>query len=156
MTLGNAISLAKLLAFVGIIGGAYYLGYKHEHARRLTERAAVVQATQVATQAQIALNEALAAKYRERASNADRNHQTALAAANNAAARYVAAHRLPDRSCAPSGADPVPAADIAGGGDGAGVEAIMVAVSADDVAICSANTARLEAVRQWGVAIQGR
>ena len=152
MTLGNAISLAKLLAFVGIIGGAYWLGYKHEHARRLTERAAVVQATQLATQRQNALNEALAAKYKEHARNADLHYSAALADARAAASRYIASHRLHNGSSAPSGADSVPAAGVAGGGDGAGSTPIMVAVSADDVAICTDNTARLEAVRQWGLA----
>lgn len=91
-------------------------------------------------------------KAKEIADNADRNHQAAQAAAGAAAERYIAAHRVQpaDRGCPVTVAAP---AEDRGpqSGDRPGADAELVAVTADDIRICTANTQRLIDARTWAL-----
>lgn len=99
------------------------------------------------------------ARYRALAERTDHDIQLAKANAMARADRYIAAHRV--RCAADTGA--AGRADRAGQGAGAkgdhrpGAAAKLapdlVAVSAADIRICTANTERLIAARKWGLAI---
>ena len=91
--------------------------------------------------------------YRNLAQEADDNAEQALSTAMDAAERHIAANRV--RCPGNRGSVERPAANpeggSAGGGDGPGAAAELVAVTPDDVRICTTNTIRLEAAREWGL-----
>lgn len=116
------------------------------------ETAQVIQAGKEALAQQIALNEATKAKYEAAAEKADHEHSIQLADAMSRADRFIRAGGL--RKAGGSGASVAntPAeGQAAGSGDGAGPGSELVAVTPDDVRICTANTVRLQAVREWGL-----
>ena len=97
---------------------------------------------------------AIAAKetyYKEQANAADQNYATAVDDARSATDRYIAAHRV--SACPTSGAASAaparPQSNAAQGSDGPGTAPYMVAVSPEDVSICTSNTLRLEAGKLW-------
>lgn len=99
-------------------------------------------------QAAIAAKEAY---YKEQANAADQNYATAVDDARSATDRYIAAHRV--RVCPASGAASAaparPQGNAPQGADGPGAAPYMVAVSPEDVSICTSNTLRLEAGKLW-------
>lgn len=98
------------------------------------------------------------ARYRALATKADTEHASNLETALAAARRHAAANR-----CAPVRLQPesAPAVGSPGGsgtgaeggsaesGNGSGGDAQLVAVTEDDLRICTVNTSRLQAVRAW-------
>lgn len=118
------------------------------------------QVTAKATEALIAqkaVNAAQEQKWKEKAHAADQKHETELAAANAAAERYIRDNRLLRQAVARG------ASGESGGaaqGDGAqdsyrsGEAADLVAVTADDVRICTENTRRLIDVRDWALGLE--
>lgn len=98
------------------------------------------------------------ARYRALASKVDTEHASNLETALAAARRHAAANR-----CAPGRmrTEVAPAVSPAGGsgtgaeggsaksGDGPGGDTQLVAVTVDDLRICTVNTSRLQAVREW-------
>ncbi len=108
-----------------------------------------------AREAQIALNRETKAKYEAAAKEADHEHEKALALANDRTERWIANHRVrpqEDRSRA-SGTSAPSQGEATERGDGRSEGTDLVAVSADDVRICTANTLRLKAVNEWGRAL---
>lgn len=101
-------------------------------------------------------------KYAELAERTDREAHIAQEAALDAAERFIAANRVrcaPDRSAASAAVAPA-SSDSAGSGDGPGGtseldEVSLVAVPDEDVRICTRNTNRLIAAREWGLELQG-
>lgn len=103
------------------------------------------------------------ARYRALASKADTEHASTLETALAAARRHAAAHR-----CAPVGLRPETAPAVsppgrsgagaedhrAESGDGPGGTAQLVAVTEDDMRICTVNTTRLQSVREWAQELQ--
>lgn len=91
------------------------------------------------------------AYYKEQANAADQNYATAVDDARSATDRYIAAHRVPacPASGAASAAPARPQGNAAQGSDGPGTAPYMVAVSPEDVSVCTTNTLRLEAGKLW-------
>jgi len=121
-----------------------------ERDKARAETAQVIAAGKEALARQIALNQATKAKYEAAAKEADHDYRIALADAMSRTDRFIRAGGL--RKAGGSGAS---VANAPAEGEAAGVyqgmpaDAIMV--SADDVRICTANTVRLQAVREWGL-----
>ena len=124
----------------------------HEHAGRLADHAAYVKAQQDALAKALAAKQAQEARYKEQADEADRKAQEATVDANSRLAEYIRTHRLPAHVASPSGGPGGPAqGDSAPRGDGPRSAPELVAVTPDDLAICTTNTTRLEAVRDWAL-----
>jgi len=116
------------------------------------ERAAYVQAQDEAKARAVAAVKAQEARYKEQADNADRNHEQALSDANSALDRYIAANRVRRTGTADRASGGTVASAQGGSAesfDGPGEAAFMVAVSPDDLRICTVNTERLIAARDW-------
>lgn len=100
----------------------------------------------------IAVKLATEAHYKDLANDADKEHAAALVAAHDATARYIAAHRVRiDGSRASGGTVASAESGGAQGGNRPGAPSDMVAVTSDDMMICTENTTRLQAVRDWAV-----
>lgn len=93
------------------------------------------------------------ARYRAHAERTDANAEKAIADARAAAERYIARMRPQGTPGAPGGPAASPDSGSAPDGNRPGGEAELVLVSADDIRICSVNTARLEAVRDWSLGL---
>lgn len=89
------------------------------------------------------------AKYRTEAERADNEYQVALTDALRRARLYAAANRVRSEAVGSASIGTIARAtgDSAGSADGPGQEAVVVA--SEDVEICTINTARLEAAREW-------
>lgn len=119
--------------------------YKDELAKR-------DQASAEALAQQIALNEQTKAKYEAAAKEADHDYRIALADADRRTDRYIRDNRVRKAGgSGASGSDATAEGEAAGGSDPASPGAELVTVTADDVRICTANTVRLQAVREWGL-----
>ena len=107
--------------------------------------------------AQKAVNAAQEQKWKEKADVADQKHETELAAANAAAERYIRDNRLlrqaVDRGTSGE-AGGAAQGDGTQGSDRSGAEADLVAVTADDVRICTEHTRRLIDVRDWALGLE--
>jgi hypothetical protein len=134
---------------------AHVISVERHTIARLTTQANAFRAAQ--DEAEHLAQEALhhqEALYRAKAQDADHAYQTQLAAAQSAADRYIAGHRVhTDGSRGASGA---PASAPGGGAaspDRPDNPADMVAVSADDINACTVNSTRLQAARDWALGI---
>ena len=117
--------------------------------------AETIKAGQQAYAAQVALNKAAEAKSAAIAKETDIAHSKDLADANAAADRYIAANRVRPHGGSGAGKAGASAEDqTAGRSDATSEQTELVAVPAADVRICTANTLRLEAVRDWGIALK--
>lgn len=89
--------------------------------------------------------------YRDKAKEADENAQEALSGAMDAAERHIAANRVqcPGNRSGVVGPAPDAGSDSASGDNGSSGAPELVAVTPDDVRICTTNTIRLEAARAW-------
>lgn len=93
-------------------------------------------------------------QYRSKANEADQSYRAGLADARAAADRYIAAHRVRSASRrAASAAVASAESDRAGSPDRADQATDMVAVTADDIQVCTDNTLRLEAARAWALSL---
>lgn len=146
------IPLIALIAFlwVKLYGFLWWDGAIEQRDKARAQVVQVIAAGKEALAQQIALNEATKAKYEAAAEKADHDYRIALADADRRTDDFIARNRL--RKAGGSGASVANApaeGEAAGSGDGAGSDAVMV--SADDVRICTANSVRLQAVREWGL-----
>lgn len=127
-----------------------------EHAGRVADRAAYTEAQRQAAILARQAREAQERRYAEQAEKADHDHELALADAMGRADRFIAAHRVRTAGAvARPASDPGSAAEghRPESGDGPGAAPELVAVTPDDVRICTANTTRLEAVREWALGL---
>ena len=155
--------IAKLPWYVlALAGCAAAILWQHHAEVRKDARIAALSATldQVkvaqaqAQKAAQAAHDAQEAAYRAKAQDADNAYQTQLAAAQSATDRYIAAHRVRSDVAGPTGGTVASAAgDSAPRVDGPGIAADMVAVSAADVGVCTVNTQRLQAARDWAMGL---
>ena len=114
------------------------------------ETAHVIAAGKEALAAQIALNAKTKAAYEAAAKEADHDYRIALADADRRTDRFIRNNRVRQAGGSGAGASsPAAEGEAAERGNGAGADAVLV--SADDVRICTANTVRLQAVREWGL-----
>lgn len=149
----NWFRAIQLGAFLGM---ALYAFMEHRNAIGWAKAyTAAVAAGAAAEQKQIAAGLAQEARWATKASEADHDYQTALARADGISAAYARTH--PVRLCAGAGAvsraDPVPQASGAATVAGPGENAELVAVTADDVGICTENSVRLQAAREWAAGL---
>ena len=151
------LGIAGALAAFGLIAASWHYrhAYHAEQTLRTADKAAYVAAQAQATSiAQRAL-EAKETEYRSKANAADQAFQSKLADARSAADRYVLSHRVRweapsrDASGTPSGSQ----GGAAQGTDGPGTAPFMVAVSEGDIQVCTVNTERLEAAREWALSL---
>jgi hypothetical protein len=146
-----AIVLALLLRLYGFL---WFDGVIEQRDRARVQFADCQRAGIKAREAQIALNNQTKAKYEAAAKEADHEHEKALALANDRTERWIAANRVRQTGGSrPGGASPAAEGEATERGDGPGEGTDLVAVSADDVRICTANTLRLKAVNEWGKAL---
>ena len=150
-----------ILALVCLLGvqtarieGFLWLDGLKDRIASLRGSLAEIQAAQKVAEARaIAAKLEAERKYAEKAKEIDREHQAELADASDRAARYIAANRVQCPSVGSPGSGAVAAADGSGAtsSDGPGSTAIVdaVAVEAEDIHICTTNTSRLQAVRDW-------
>jgi len=149
-----------ILAALVIVWLAYRAGYnaRDERAdREMSEMLASVEAGQErARAAQQAAMDAEQARYDELAERTDANAEIAQLAAMDAATRYIERNRVrPPSGSVASPAIAAPQGDGASGDNGPDQPAIVdaVAVSADDVRICTVNTSRLIATQLWAMGL---
>lgn len=133
-------------------------GWKPKAERLQTDLDAMKRAQKAAADAAKAARLAEEARYRQLAEDTDAKLQQAQSRALDSAERFIVAHRLPAHVAGPaSGSGTGPESDRAGGDHGAGgtaeLAADFVAVSADDVRICTRNTARLVAAHDWAATL---
>ena len=140
------------------LAGWQYSGKQNALADLAAERLAhaeTIKAGEQAYAAQVALNKAAEAKSAAIAKETDDAHEKQLALANDRTERWITANRV-HKDCASrtsatsSGAE----GPVAESGDATSGQAELVAVPAADVRICTVNTLRLEAVRDWGIALK--
>jgi hypothetical protein len=122
---------------------------------RKADRLSYTQAQQEALRRALAAKAAQEAHYKELANETDRKAAVAAVDANARAAEYVRAHRVRDKAA--PGSSSGPAASPNGGGaqgaDGPGGEAELVTVTPADVQVCTDNTTRLQAARDWALSL---
>lgn len=119
-------------------------------------KVAIIDKTAAALAAQKAVNQAKEAEYQEKAREADQKHRAELSQAMAAAERHIAAHRVRQGGCgsATGNAGSAAQGDGPAGADRSGADAELVAVTADDVRICTVNTQRLLDGREWAVGLE--
>ncbi len=107
----------------------------------------------------VAQKQAEEARHKANAERIDRDHENQLADARSDVDRYIAGHRVRPQggaTAAQGGGGPAFAAAgdrSASGSERSGETAFMVAVAEADIGICTANTLRLEAVRDWALGL---
>ncbi len=107
----------------------------------------------------VAQKQAEEARHKANAERIDRAFKNQLADARDATAEYIRNHRVRVESgagTAQGGSGPTLAAAGdrgASGGERSGGTPFMVAVAEADIGICTANTLRLEAVRDWAAGL---
>lgn len=154
------IVLALLVQIHGlpIVGGGLKADLAAERAAHLETQHRYALAQIEAAEKARAYRLAEEGRYRAKAERTDTEHAKDLEIALAAARRHAAANR-----CAPLGLRPevTPAVSPPGragtgpedhrteSGDGSGGAAQLVAVTEDDLRICTVNTTRLQAVREW-------
>lgn len=122
-------------------------------AARKTDHEAYVKAQQDALAKAVAAKAATEKKYADLAERTDADAKLAHDAAMADAERYIALHRVRNQAAASQTGGAATAAEDHGApsGNNSGSAPVVdeVTVNADDVRICTTNTTRLEAVRQW-------
>lgn len=159
------IVLALLVQVYGlpIIGGGLKANLAGERAaHRETQRRYALAQIEAAERARVyRLTEE--ARYRAKAERTDTEHAKDLETALAAARRHAAANRCAAVGLRPEGAPPVSPPGRAGtgaedhgaeSGDGSRGAAQLVAVTEDDLRICTVNTTRLQSVREWAQGLQ--
>jgi hypothetical protein len=151
------LSIAAAVAVFGLIVASWHYrsAYHAERALRRADRAAYTQAQVEATR--IAYDALRAAETRSqiKAKEADHEHALALADARSATDRYITAHRVRGQTVAGVASGTVAISESGGAqsADRPGASPDMVAVTAGDIDICTINTTRLEAAREWAAGL---
>lgn len=115
------------------------------------QTAEIIKASEEAERLAIADREAREKRSKENADATDKEHKSALADATSAASRYISLHKV--GKCSASQTTPASQDHGAEGSIGSSSEAVMVAVSEADIHICTENTTRLDAVRDWALSL---
>lgn len=148
--------IVLLVAGLWLRGEHYQGRYEGERTAHALTKANVARAQDQALAAAVAARNQAEARYRALAEQRDYDHAKTLTIARSATDRFITGNRCvrPESpsgasgrtaTAAPSGRAVVPA--------GTGPAAELVAVDADDIAICTENTVRLEQVREWALSL---
>jgi hypothetical protein len=139
------------------LAGWQYRGKQHALADLAAERLAhaeTIKAGQQAYAAQVALHAKDLATFKAAKKDTDDAHQPKLAAALDSTSRFAADNGL-RKACARIIPTSSPAeGPVAQGDNGPDLPTDLVVVPAADLKICTTNTLRLEAVRDWGIALK--
>lgn len=158
------ITLALLVQVHGLplLGGGLKANLASERAAHLeTQRRYALAQVEAAEKART-YRLAEEARYRMKAERTDTDHAKDLETALAAARRHAAANRCAPLGLRPEGSPTVSPPGRAGtgaedhraeSGDGSGGTAQLVAVTEDDLRICTVNTKRLQAVREWSLGL---
>jgi len=140
------IVAVSLFAAYNYIGASKWQGRAE---RALAAVEARDEASKAATAKQIAMNDKRTQGEKDNAN--DKNDRIAQLEAGNRATVYRDRWRVRN-ICegSPAGADNAPESAVAESGNGAGDIADMVAISGADFDRCTANSVRLQSVKQWG------
>lgn len=130
-------------------------GWKPKAERLERDIEAVKQAQKIAAEKARAARIAKEQEYRDHAERIDREHEAELESARARTERYIAANRVRNEAIDRAAGGPGAGPDSGGaeGGDGRSEAPVMVAVSDEDIRICTSNTLRLEAVRRWALGL---
>lgn len=143
------------LAFLGLALAAkhYRHAYHAEKALRQADRAAYIMAQAEASRIAKAALDHAEARYKEKARAADEKTFLAVAAADAATADYARRMRIKAFACGTSAA--VAEAPRYGPrfSERAGAASNMVAVTEDDLQVCTTNTIKLESAREWALGL---
>lgn len=144
--------ILALLAYAWTVTGQRN-GVRREYA---LFREAVTARAAEALAKQMAVNAAQERKWKDVAHDADTKHERELGDALTRADRYIAANRVLRQAggSAGGGTSAAAEADSASGDNGPGAVADLVAVTADDVRICTVNTKRLMDARDWALSLE--
>jgi hypothetical protein len=149
----HAACITLVLACVWLWSGKNAANDRAERyqAQIKSERALYTAAQQEAKARAIAAIEAKEAEYKDKANAADLSHAKALADANSRTERFIAANRVRNQAVGGASGGTIASAesDGPGGDNGPGETPFMVAVTPDDVRICTVNTERLIAAKVW-------
>lgn len=156
MSASTILQAIRLAIPIGLLLGL--LWFRHEahsyHAAFDQLKAEYIADSQAAAVRQIQANLAQEARWKAKAEETDRDYQNDLQGALRAAAAYSATHACgvrPTAERSPGATDSVPVASGAESDQRSGAASVMVAVTAEDVDICTENTARLKAAHDWAV-----
>jgi ABC-type transport system involved in cytochrome bd biosynthesis fused ATPase/permease subunit len=150
------LSIAGALAVFGLIVASWHYrhAYHAEKALRKAQEAAYAAAQSEATVIAKRALDAAEARYKRNADNADQAFQSKLADARRFADQYVLTHRVHGAFASSTGRAPSAAeGDRAASPDRAGTAPDMVAVTPDDIQVCTDNTLRLEAAHNWALTL---
>jgi len=147
------------LACIAALYASYRVGWNARDTKADADEAAMVAeyhaAQDEALARAIAAKNSAEARYRALAQRTDTNARQAQIEAADAATRYIIRNRV--QPCPVAGAasgDVAPAGSAsASGADGPGAGAVMVGVSEADIRICTENTVRLQAARDWALGL---
>lgn len=133
------------------------LWYRHDastwRTRHDTLKASYADAQVEARAKQAAAIQSYEAEYERKAHAADLRAAEAVADASRRAERFIAANRVQPTKGG-SGQSPAQAEGHGSdGGNGSGEAPFLVGVTAEDVRICTENTTRMEAVREWALGL---
>lgn len=151
----NAGRMLAIMLVIALVWGTVERSGKHKAQRVLASTVIAWKAAErEATAAQIAANSAQQERWAQQAKETDDGYQKARIDADSRAERFIAANRV-RRDC-PRGTgsgDPLQGPGAATGVDAAGSTSELVAVAPDDVQICTDNTLRLDAARNWALGL---
>ena len=136
-----------------LIAGWQWRGKREALSDLAAEKAShalTIKAGKDALAAQIALTKKTEAAYKAAAKEADNDHAKDLALAADRTERFIASNRVRKDCAGNVAAGPAAESPVAKSSDGPGIPADMVAVTAEDVRVCTVNTVRLQSVREWG------
>jgi hypothetical protein len=149
------IVAVSLFAAYNYIGASKWQGRAERALATVEARdktiADMTAASEAARVKQIAINDKRTQDEKDNANDADKNDRIAQLEAGNRATVYRDRWRVRNicQSSA-AGADSAPESAVAESGNGAGDIADMVAISGADFDRCTANSVRLQSVKQWG------
>ena len=155
---------AALIVAVALAGWQWRANHIHTAQRddaiagRAADRKAYFDAQADAQLKAIAALRAQEARHTVKAKEADHDHEIQLASASVVAERFIAVGGVRRAKGVVGKIGGTVASAESGGSqssDGLGAASQLVAVTADDVRICTANTVRLESVRAWALGING-
>lgn len=144
-----ALALALLAAW------HYHALYGAEKALRASDKSAYVAAQEIARQKAEQAKAAIEADYQAKADQKDKEYANEMDSARAAADRYVVSHRMQPQATQGSAGSTVAASKGVSpeGAVGPGAQADMVAVTPDDVQICTENTMRLQSAHDWAAGL---
>lgn len=140
-----ALALALLAAW------HYHALYGAEKALRASDKSAYIAAQEIARQKAEQAKAAVEADYQAKAEQKDKEFANEMVSARAAADRYIASHGVQPKAAKGFAGSAVATGKGVGpeGAVGPGAQADMVAVTPDDVQICTENTVRLQSAHDW-------